>query len=207
MNGMESDTDQESAPTWVQRYGLSLALGGMSLFCIITAIILLVKTSQISEPIRFSSDQAVSSVSSQLITVDIEGAVLKPGVYELSEGSRVIDLLEQAGGFSDEADEEWVAKTLNQADFLSDGAKFFIPKKGMPSDTSKTGVVSGSSIRGVFISINTASEKELDSLPGVGAVTVQKIISGRPYQRLEELLEKNIVGQSVYEKIRPKITL
>jgi len=207
---MESDTDQESAPTWVQRYGLSLALGGISLFCIIAAIILLFKTTHVSEPIQFSSDKsAAASVSSQLITVDIEGAVSKPGVYELREGSRVDDLLEYAGGLSRDADEEWVAKTLNRADFLSDGAKFFIPKKGASSGASETGGVGNSSgtVLGTYISVNTASEKELDSLPGVGPVTSQKIISGRPYQRLEELLEKKIVGQSVWEKIRPKITL
>jgi competence protein ComEA len=55
------------------------------------------------------------------------------------------------------------------------------------------------------ININSASEKELDNLPAIGAVTAQKIIAGRPYGSVEELLQKKIVGKKAFEQIKDKI--
>jgi len=197
-------------PTFFQRYGVALILAGISVFFIITSLILLFKTIHTNEPIRFSSDQASGSAEARMIVVDIEGSVKSPGVYELPEGSRVADLLDKAGGLTPDADSEWVGKTLNRASILTDGAKLYIPKKGEVQGASQTGGKTNtvSETTGVgIISINTATEKELDTLTGVGVVTAQKIISGRPYQRIEELLERKIVGASVYEKIKGQITL
>jgi len=199
-----------SPPTFFKKYGLALILGGISLFCIIASLILLFKTTQTSEPIRFSSDQASASAVARTITVDIEGAVVAPGVYELPEGARVSDLLDKAGGLTAEADSEWVGKTLNRASLLSDGGKLYIPKKGSVQGAATGNNNTVPALRSLGeggISLNTASEKELDTLPGVGPVTAQKIIAGRPYQRLEELLEKKILTPSVYEKVKEKITL
>ncbi len=204
--------DEAAPPVTLQSffrtYGAAIILGSLSLFFIVAALILLFKTTQTSDPIQFSSDLTNASQSSRLV-VDIEGAVEKPGLYELPEGSRVEDLLQKAGGITDQADTEWVAKTLNRASFVSDGSKLYIPKR------SATQAVSASSGKETFgsnsgnqgTSINTASEKELDMLPGVGPVTVQKIIAGRPYQRLEELLEKDVLSASVYEKLKGQLTL
>jgi competence protein ComEA len=209
---MEEETASPPAQTFFQKFGPALILGGLSLFFIIAACVLLFKTTQTSEPILFSNDQNSASSSSRMIVADIEGAVASPGLYELPEGARVEELLTKAGGLTQEADSEWVAKTLNRASLLSDGAKFFIPKKGAVA-TDQTGVVqkAGSAVSGIsvtnLISINTASEKELDTLPGVGPVTAGKIISGRPYQRLEELLEKKVLNSSVYEKIKSQLSL
>lgn len=206
---MELDEEKETSPTFFQKFGLSLILGGMSLFFIVAALILLFKTTQTSEQIRFSSDQSVATQSSHMIVADIEGAVVYPGLYEIPEGSRVEDLLVKAGGLTEDADSDWVSKTLNRASMVSDGAKFFIPNKGtasFPSDSEKKTVDSGTSTA-IPISINAASEKELDTLPGVGEVTAKKIIDNRPYQRLEELLERKIIGPSVFEKIKGQITL
>lgn len=208
-DSMEEELDV-SPPTFFQKYGVAVILGGISLFFIVASLILLFKTTQTSEPIVFSDDQSTASARSRMIVVDIEGAVLKPGVYELPEGARVEDLLAKADGLTGEADSEWVAKTLNRAQFLQDGGKLYIPKKGTVQGTSlgseNTNPTPGSmSVSG--ISVNTASEKELDTLPGIGPVTAQKIIAGRPYQRIEELLDKKIVGQSVFEKIKSLLTL
>ena len=206
---MEPEGEHAPAPTFFQKYGVFMILAGTSLFFIISSFVLLFKTTQTSEPIIFTSDQTTASESSRMIVADIEGAVEKPGLYELPEGARVEELLEKAGGLTDEADSEWVAKTINRASLLSDGAKLYVPKKGemTVSGGSVSKINTGESGVRDFISINTASQKELESLAGVGEVTAQKIIAGRPYQRTEELLEKKILKPSVYEKVKSQLSL
>ncbi len=146
------------------------------------------------------------------VVAEASGEVQKPGIYELEVGSRVNDLLIIAGGLSANADRDWVAKNVNMAAKLQDGAKLYIPKAGVI-----TGEVSSSkqpaSPRGEQvasedkININTASESELDTLWGVGPATAKKIIEGRQYQRTEELLEKKIVKSNVWSEIKDKITV
>ena len=68
--------------------------------------------------------------------------------------------------------------------------------------TSTTGSIANSQIN-----INAASEQELDSLPGIGPIYAQKIINGRPYSSIDELLSKKIVGSKVFEEIKEKITV
>jgi len=208
---MEEDITPPLTPrTFFQQYGSICLFSGLSFFCISAALVLLVKTTQSSEPIRFSDNQDVASSSSRMLIVDIEGAVEKPGVYELPDGSRIEDLLQKAGGVTSQADSEWIAKTLNRASLLTDGAKVFILKKG---ESQSTAIPSGNQTAGAQtqsfagISINTASQSELESLPGIGPVTAGKVISGRPYLRLEELVERKIIGSSVFEKIKGQITL
>ena len=58
-----------------------------------------------------------------------------------------------------------------------------------------------------MVNINTASETELDALPGVGPVTAQKIISNRPYQKIDDLVSKKAVGASVFSKIKDQISI
>ena len=90
--------------------------------------------------------------------VDLEGAVEKPGLYELPFDARVNDLLIRAGGLSASADREWVEKNLNLAQKLADGAKIYIPRLG----ENEPGEVAGSSvISSEKININSASASEL----------------------------------------------
>lgn len=135
------------------------------------------------------------------IIVDIEGAVISPGVYKLKSDERIVDALAKAGGLSEEADRDWVEKNLNLAGKLSDGLKIYIPRQGeeiLSSDAS-------GSAAGPVMNINNASVADLKSLSGVGDVTAQKIIDGRPYSNINELLEKKIVGASTFDKIKDKI--
>lgn len=134
------------------------------------------------------------------IVVEISGEVEKPGVYKLSPGSRIEDLLIAAGGLSAGADRDWVAKTINRAARLSDGQKVFI--------SSKTNNFSdgGGQVVSTLININTADAKALDSLPEIGPTRAQNIIEHRPYSTPQELVSKGVISQSVYEKIKDKIT-
>jgi competence protein ComEA len=154
-----------------------------------------------------------SDMAGQEIVVEVSGAVEKPGVYKFKAGSRVDDALIASGGLSASADRDWVSKMLNRAAKLTDGQKIFIPdKQSQGASANKNGVyqnvsrVLGEKNEGL-ININTASAKELDSLPGIGQVYAQKIIEQRPYSNLEELVSKKVLPQSTYEKIKDKITV
>jgi competence protein ComEA len=140
----------------------------------------------------------------KMIAVDVEGAVVKPGVYKLAMDSRIQDALIAAGGLGEGADRERLAKSLNLAAKLIDGGKVYIPSVGEEIVASGGNNVLGSGTESL-ININSASESELDTLPGIGKTTADKIISNRPYGVIEELVEKKIVGNKVFQDIKGKI--
>ena len=134
------------------------------------------------------------------VTVDVSGAVVKPGVYQLNAQSRVEEALTAAGGLTSEADLVWVDKNVNRSAKLVDGAKIYIPPAGEQS---------GLQIRmsQEQVNLNSASQSELEELPGIGPVTAEKIISARPYMRPEELIELKILTRKVWDQIQDKISL
>jgi len=134
------------------------------------------------------------------IKVDVAGGVINPGVYTVSFDARIQDGLVAAGGLSENADREWVSRNLNLAQKLADGTKIYIPKIG--ETASILGEMSATGIN-----INSASAKELETLPGVGVVMAQKIIEARPYSTIEDLLSKKVVGEKVFGEIKEKITV
>jgi competence protein ComEA len=142
----------------------------------------------------------------QELLVDVGGAVKKPGLYSLVSGNRIADAITKAGGITDEADTEYVYKVLNQAEKVKDGQKIFIPVRSVEGANNSSSVAQ-SSAQSSLININTASASELDTLPGIGAVTAEKIITNRPYSAVEELRDKKVVNSSVFEKIKDSITL
>lgn len=181
-------------------------------------IYLLTSNNSSSDIVLETGNQATESAkpvaTGKEIYADIEGAVAKPGVYKLPQDSRIQDVLIAAGGLSSEADRSWVAKNLNLALRLNDGAKIYVPKTGEASSvllknsgsTGNTGSV-GASGGTDLVNINTASESELDALSGIGPVTAQKIIDNRPYNSIEEMVSKKAVTQKVFDKIKEKLTI
>ena len=147
-------------------------------------------------------DEKESSQSGEVV-VDISGAVVKVGVYKFQAGARIGEAIEKAGGFSSDADRGWIDKNLNLAAKISDGAKIYVPKKEESAAGSSTLGVKTSGA----INVNTASLKELDTLAGIGPVTGQKIIDGRPYSAIEDLLTRKIVSASTFEKIKNQISV
>ncbi|QQG41603.1 MAG: ComEA family DNA-binding protein [Candidatus Woesebacteria bacterium] len=149
------------------------------------------------------------------IIVEIAGEVVKPGVYKLPGDSRIEDLLVISNGFSVNADRVWTDKYLNRAAKLTDGQKVYIPNANQQSNETiaKTGggdqttSSTFSSDSNTLININTASLNQLDSLPGIGQVYGQNIIEHRPYSTTEELVSKGAIKQSLYEKIKDKISV
>lgn len=146
------------------------------------------------------------------VFVDVGGAVMRPGLYKLSGGSRVNDALVAAGGLSEEADRDWFSQKVNLAAKLTDGAKLYIPFQGIESAVSSVvGVTSEGEVAGTAvdskINVNTASASELDGLWGVGPVTAEKIINGRPYASVEELKTRKILKSNVYERIKDEVSV
>lgn len=134
------------------------------------------------------------------IIVEVAGSVKNPGVYKLEFGSRVEDAINIAGGISQDADTFWLETTLNRAAKLIDGQKIYIPKIGIGQNRSS---VLGTDL----ININTASQQQLESLPGIGPVTAQNIIEQRPYSTVDDLLNKHILSSSVYQKNKDKLSV
>lgn len=156
---------------------------------------------------NLASNSAILGTSNTTtISIDIEGAVASPSVYEIPSNSRMKDAVQKAGGFAKDADLTWIAKHLNLASKLIDGAKIYIPKIGETVDVGSLDAFSGTNNdSNQQININSATSDQLDSLPGVGPVTAQKIIAGRPYNSVEELQTKKIITNSVYLKIKDSI--
>jgi competence protein ComEA len=193
---------------FLAKYKIPLGIALAGIFLISFGVLFFYKAIQPQDKIEIISEEGKASES--VIYGDIEGAVEKPGVYQLESGSRLDDLLIKAGGLSAQADREWVEKNLNRAQKLVDGAKFYIPSEGQ---TTENIVQSGEQVAGsstnitAKININTASASELDTLWGIGAVRAQDIIESRPYQSVEELKTKKIVPSNVYEKIKDQISV
>lgn len=145
------------------------------------------------------------------IVIEVAGAVMKPGVYNLAKNSRIEDGLVAAGGLTSDADRDWLSKYINRAKVMVDGEKVYIPASGEMTKIANEGISTmGQSSAGgrvAMININTASQSQLEDLWGVGEATAKKIIDGRPFGSVEELLSKKIVKGNVYEEIKDEISV
>ena len=147
------------------------------------------------------------------IQVHVAGAVVRPGVYDMQEDSRVQDVVEAAGGFVAEADKN----ALNLAARVEDGARLDIPYVAgyVPEETEGFVVVSeGTSSPQTeveLVDINSAQLDELDKLPGIGPTTAQKIIDYRdengPFARIEDIVNVPGIGATTYESLKDLITV
>ncbi len=156
------------------------------------------------------------SAASQIM-IHICGAVNRPGVYQLEEGDRICQAVEKAGGFTAEADEE----LLNQAQKLTDGMQLVIPTKDEAEEiragdcTAKPylqyGAVISAAEEGGLININTATEEQLCTLPGIGSEKAQNIIAYRiqngSYKKIEDIMKVTGIKSGMFQKIKDKIVV
>jgi competence protein ComEA len=154
----------------------------------------------ISSPSIYPTGSAV--VHSPTFYVHVVGRVKVPGVYELEVGSRLFDAVVAAGGFMDDADQA----SVNLARPLSDGEQLIILKLGDQSNNS--GSHSGANAQ---ISLNRASESELESLPGVGPALANRIIDWRTanggFKRKEDLLQVGGIGSKLFASLEKLVSL
>ncbi|WP_237438538.1 helix-hairpin-helix domain-containing protein [Guptibacillus hwajinpoensis] len=137
-----------------------------------------------------------------IVLVDVKGAVVTPGVYEVSANGRVKDVIQKAGGFLEEADQA----QLNLAGKVIDEMMIYVPIKG------ETTVAAGSvTAESGLISINTADLIELQELPGIGPAKAEAIIQYReengPFSASEDLQNISGIGEKTFEKLKDLITV
>jgi competence protein ComEA len=182
---------------------VAVGLGGWLLFSAATS-----PGPVADEPIDpFGSVAAsASAATGERLVVDVEGAVQHPGVIELPAGSRVADAIEAAGGYASEADLAAAAARVNLAAVLRDGQQIVVPAIGAPAASSGPDGAGA----GGLLDLNSASPDALDALPGIGPVTVQKIVAARAEQAfssLEELVTRKVLSNAQLDKIRDLVTL
>jgi competence protein ComEA len=146
------------------------------------------------------------------IVVDVQGAVAAPGVRALPAGSRVADAIDAAGGYGIDADLGRAASAINLAQLLSDGEQIRVPALGdaqAAAEASSGGVGStaatGSGGDGGLVNLNTATPEELEALPGIGPVTVQKIVAARqeqPFASLDDAVQRGVINRGQLEDIQ-----
>ena len=190
------------------KYKWQIILVLVGLILVTTGVFLTQSFSLKDDDLEIVSEGKETNEEDTKIVVDISGAVQNPGVYKLPTGSRVEDALNSAGGLTSDANLDWVDKTLNRASSISDGQKIYIPsQKEVLSAKSQTAPNETYNDSSDQININSASQKDLESLSGIGPVYAQNIIEGRPYSSVDDLLSKKIISQTLFEKIKEKLTI
>lgn len=136
------------------------------------------------------------------IFVDISGEVKKAGVYQVTDGTRLFEVIKIAGGLTSDADRDG----FNQAEIVSDGEKIIIPAKGEGAVSVANPGITASGM----ININTADSTALQEIPGVGPATADKIIAYRNengrFASKEDIKNVSGIGDKTYEKMKDKIT-
>ncbi|MBQ9030755.1 MAG: helix-hairpin-helix domain-containing protein [Parasporobacterium sp.] len=140
---------------------------------------------------------ADTQIPEEEIWVYVSGCVKHPGVYLLHKGARIFEAVELAGGMTEEAAKD----AVNLAGEAADGQQIRIPQAGQ-------GAGQMDAVSDLRININTASEEELRSLPGIGAAKAQAIIAYRtdtPFRTIEEIMNVSGIKEGAFEKIRDLI--
>ncbi|MCC8142025.1 MAG: ComEA family DNA-binding protein [Lachnospiraceae bacterium] len=159
-----------------------------------------------------SDFQTVVEEEPDRIYVYICGAVDQPGVYELKSQSRVYELVEMAGGLTEEADE----KSVNLAQTVEDGEMVRILTReesasGLDTNAGLTGTVSENEPDAGKVNINTADVTELISLNGIGEAKAAAIVAYReehgPFGSPEEIMEVPGIAEGIYARIKDYITI
>lgn len=148
-----------------------------------------------------------------IIYVDVKGEVRDPGVYQLSNGARVMDAIESAGGLTNEADED----QLNLALLLSDQMVIVVPNINQTLEEEYSMVnhfaneIDEDPHNELKININVADVAELTLLPGIGEKKAQAIIDYREeygsYQTIEDLMNVSGIGQKTFDKLSSMISV
>ncbi|SCG83709.1 ComE operon protein 1 [Proteiniborus sp. DW1] len=151
-----------------------------------------------------NSNEENTESSPKKILVHIDGEIINPGVVELVEGARVIDVVNIAGGLTQYADE----KRINLAKRVSDEEKIYIPRVGEDAseiDNITTNQANSMSSNQGKINVNTATKEELQGLPGIGPVIAERIIEYRQshkFSNIDDLKKVSGIGDKKLDAIK-----
>jgi len=192
------------------------------------------ENSKVSPVEVIKSDKSLSIERGCSIYVDVSGAVREPGVYCLDSEALVIDAVNKAGGFSKGIALSFVSRNINLALPLTANQKIYFPlekeveckllsflpqvvtsSSNQSSGSESSGTQTSNSAEGgntseqgaQCVNINDASKSELTSLNGIGEVTAEKIILGRPYTKIEDLLNVSGIGDATLNKFKDAICI
>ena len=163
-------------------------------------------------PVQSVLEQPSPSASvSEVVVVDVDGAVRRPGVVELPGGSRVVDAIKAAGGVLPRGD----TGSLNLAQVLLDGEQVVVPSAGdAAAPTDPAAVASpapGATATTGVVSLNTATEIEFETLPGIGPVLAAAIVEWRTqnggFTSIEQLQDVSGIGPATFADLAPLVRL
>jgi len=161
----------------------------------------------LTEAADLASASESEDAEEEPIVCEIDGAVERPGVYQLPPGSRIADLVQVSGGLSEDADTRW----LNRAERLSDGLKIYVPRVEEEDPAPTVSRSASASDAPAKIDLNRADAAELETLKGIGPVTAAKIIDYRkkagPFRSIEEIMNVSGIGEKTFLAIRDRITV
>ena len=157
------------------------------------------------------TERSSSQTETQKVFVDIKGAVKNEGVYELSSGSRVTDVVKLAGGFTEDADK----KSVNLAEKVTDEAVIYVARVGENvAPTTTNSQANGSTQQEESsdkINLNTATLAELQTISGIGAKRAQDIIDYRDanggFSSVDDLANVSGIGEKTLEKLKSEVTV
>jgi competence protein ComEA len=142
------------------------------------------------------------AASAPRLVVHVVGAVRRPGLFRLPDGSRVADAVARAGGPTRHAD----LAAVNLAAPLADGQQVVVPRRAPPGSAE----TAGAPVSGSKVSLAVATVEQLDELPGIGPVTAQKIVDWRaahgPFGSVEDLDDVPGIGPARVEQLRDLVT-
>jgi competence protein ComEA len=181
---------------WLERH--QFALLGIAGLALVTAVILPRVSGESSRPIVFREGSGLPEGTP--IRVHVTGAVVEPGVYELREGDRVVEALTAAGGPAGDADLD----QLNLARRVRDEGQVVVPRR--PGAAERPAPLAP----GAKLDINSATEAQLDQLPGIGEAYSRRIVDSRkvdgPFRTTQELISRRVVPQATFDMIADLIS-
>ena len=214
-------------PSFLEKYKKMLVIAGT----VIGALLLYFFTSydtaeqssiQTIEPItplaalETTETEIMEQSAPEVFMIDVKGAIRYPGVYTLEEGMRIVDAIEAAGGYTEQAN----PTLINHAQKLQDEMVLYIPKLGEKlseeletlvagASTSSTSSGGGGISKSGKINLNKANESELTQLPGVGPSKANAIIGHRAehgnFQTIEELKKVTGIGEKTFDQLKDLI--
>lgn len=204
---------------------LALVVVGIAVGTIATTLFFVLSNRTRPAPIIIQPASATmtpqATPTPQPAQVYVNGAVNQPGVYGLAPGAILQDAIDAAGGFAPDAEADFV----NLAQPVMDGMQLYVPGVGedettrtqqvpvvtLPNSAPAAGGQGDSVQPGDVININTATVGELDTLPGIGPSTAQKIVDYRdengPFDSAEAVMNVSGIGEAKFDQIAPFITV